>query len=305
MKEMKLRKLVTISLSYIMTGALLQASPSIRVMSYNIYSEWDQFLISGFGNNWERNWHYFEPPFTATEWHRSQRVIGDLKWELPDIACFQEGKWFMVDDFSYAVAANYDRGDGERLFTIYNPLKYSVLDQGVFKVAGLVNGHVRKGTYVKFRENHVFDPRRGIRYFFVFNVHLHNGSQAVQGLADVMATMRQVNRGGSLITILMGDFNLGSGSLSSLSNRSGDWATTFRRMNADGRKSYHNWQGGIAGSPIDHIFIYTGMSDVGFGRQWVAPVTYHARRYIFGFYNTTLTGYSSDHYRVAGDIHRW
>ncbi|MCM3717727.1 endonuclease/exonuclease/phosphatase family protein [Fictibacillus phosphorivorans] len=124
--------------------------------------------------------------------------------------------------------------------------------------------------------------------FRIFNTHLDHISEEarIQGIRLIKDTIHSINEKQPLPTILMGDFNDTPNSEAlAICEKEMRYTNAFTYINEDEkkRKTFHDFNGGIEGEPIDYIF---ASSDIMLSQSKIIRTKIQNR-------------YPSDHYPVT------
>lgn len=244
----------------------------LRLMTFNIKG--DAATLFDIGNR-EKSWKFFDlsDPFNPIEGpHRRDRAISVIRQFGPDILGVQELKNNQRNDLSDAFPefGFYGQGreggnSGDRNGIYYRTSRFDLIDQGDFWLSetptvpgttfqgfGGDLGNPRMATWVK-----LFDQQTDKTYF-VLNTHWSLDSLARRQSAALIQEMLP-GLAGNLPILLLGDLN---------ATRHRSEYATLRGLDdpgdvplddsfvdgggVDGR-SFHNFNGGVSGSRIDHI----------------------------------------------------
>jgi endonuclease/exonuclease/phosphatase family metal-dependent hydrolase len=276
----------------------------LRLMTFNVKGD-AAGLLDVF--NREKSWYFIDltdlqnPVFGP---HRRDRAVATINAFGPDILSVQELKNNQRDDLLAAMPELSYYGEGRRGGELddsngifYRTSRFDRVDQGSFWLSatpavpgttfvggGTDTGNPRMATWVK-----LYDHESGQTYF-VMSTHWSLDTTARNQSAQLIQNMLPA-LAGELPILLLGDFNATRSStavrtLQGLTNPANVQLTAsfVEGGGIDGR-TFHDWAGGISGSPIDHIFHSPG--------AFVAKSASIVR--------TTYDGglYPSDHYPVT------
>lgn len=247
--------------------------PTVRIMSFNIrYGEYENRF----------------------------RIVPQLIGEyMPDSVGIQECtyEWYLtirafLPEYGF-IGVGRDTGDlslkcGEISAVLYRKDKYKVVDSGTFWISETPD-EVSFGWDAVCRRICTWaileNKKTGERYAHV-NTHLdHKGPDArlygSKMVADFALTF-------DIPTVLTGDFNLYKNSdLYNGITATGLTDAQNKAQSFDEGKTYHGYNGGTEGVPIDFIFINNKISEVS---------SYRIIRNLYG------NKYSSDHYPIYADV---
>lgn len=235
--------------------------------------------------------------------YRKNMVADTIKNHEPIIVGTQEGRYAMLEDLDDLLPeysrigegrAGYRSGDeglDECCAILYDPLRLALLDQGQFWLSDTPDqpsgpawdaDYPRFCTWAKFTlADSPSDP------LYLFNTHFdHVGVQAREQSAKLI--LRQI---GSIIGdsstpfIVTGDLNCHPDD-PAIRTLSQELRNTYEAYGQEPGLTFHNFQGGAAGEPIDYIFAH---KDANIEEVNVLRASQNGR-------------YPSDHYPVIAEV---
>ena len=256
----------------LLPGVTTHAS-ELRLMTFNVKGD-AAMLFDVF--NRERSWRFIDVIDAQNSIegpNRRDRAISVIDTFGPDILSVQELKINQRNDLSNAFPglAFYGQGreggtSGDANGIYYRSSRFNLVDQGDFWLSetpevpgttfqgfGSDTGNPRMATWVK-----LFDKETSKTYF-VLSTHWSLDSQARRNSARLIQDMLPTLSDG-LPTLLLGDLNTTqfSSAYGTLRGMDGtgdvQLADSFIDAGGINGRSFHNWNGGISGSPIDHVF---------------------------------------------------
>lgn len=234
--------------------------------------------------------------------HRTKAVAEAIRHHDADIIGIQEGLHGMLTDLEsllpeYAWIGEGREGgsQGEYSAILYKTSKWNVKASGHFSLSdhpeqlGAMSwdtAHPRMCTWVAL-ESHAGEG------FAMFNTHLDHISEEAQqkGMELIRQRMKKLQDETGLPVVLTGDFNVRPGNAVVQGLEQDGYRNAYSilyQANQDVGATYHNFQGGEEGEPIDYIFV---SPDLQIQHVLVDRERYDGR-------------YPSDHYPVIAEVSR-
>lgn len=283
--------------NFALVVSLEVSAGTIKVMTFNIKTS-----TFGIGFDQEESWDY---AFGNSN-DRRDRVISVINSSFPDLLGVQEMRSGQLDymedrlsDYAY-YGVSRDTGttnnSGERSGIFYKKSRFELLDRGEFwlsetpSAAGTTffgdggdTNNPRMATWV------ILHDRQMVQNYFFINTHWSLDAEA-RRLSGILMRDKIIELADGLPVIVTGDFNetaASRGGYAALVRRrtAGEFQldNSYFESGAPLGKTFHGYNGGVNGSPID--FVFSSTSDF----QAISGEIIH----------TTFDGlYPSDHYPV-------